>query len=503
MAPFMRCTTTADEVSRPTHTATARLRRERRRARRRRAQAATGPASTAACHSGWPGEQPPGEAARRRAPTGAASIQAWRRSHTAGGRVRPLGRARTEARERSHRPVVGAAAGFFTCRPHSGAARASRRAAAWSRARRRGARAAPGRTCARSAARRAGAASVIAPSAAMTASTRRAHRRERVGVRVHRAADADGAPGGAQRARGRRRSRSAALRRLVAGGAQALLERERGVRQRRGRRGGRAARRRGGGSGSGSGSPRRRRSRRASASARRPWRRAARVEHDAAAERVGRRDRAHDDAVAGARRAAAARSRSLPAARRRGRPGAPGASRVPWWTCDAHRRGVRRAASSVAVERPGDGATAPGAATTSPRATSRRSTPTRLSATRWPARGALDGLVVDLHRRARAPRVPAGQERQARRRARSRPTTACPSRPCPAPRIVKARSTCSSGSPALAPRPGRRAGDASSAARTSSTPAPVRAEHGTTSALREQLAPPRAARAPGRRGRPW
>ena len=52
MAPFIRCTTTADEVSSPTQTATARLRRENRRRAAMSAQIATGPASTAACHTG-------------------------------------------------------------------------------------------------------------------------------------------------------------------------------------------------------------------------------------------------------------------------------------------------------------------------------------------------------------------------------------------------------------------------------------------------------------------
>ena len=124
MAPFIRCTTTADEVSSPTQTATARLRREKRRCAATTAQSAIGPASTAACHSGWPASSPQAKSAIACAQT-RPSIQAWRRSHTAGGRVRPLGRARPR-RENAlttrwsalHRVSLCAARPGWTCRYH-------------------------------------------------------------------------------------------------------------------------------------------------------------------------------------------------------------------------------------------------------------------------------------------------------------------------------------------------------------------------------------------------
>ena len=99
-----------------------------------------------------PREEPPGEEGDRVRPhepehPGMAALP-----HR-GGQGPSLGQGVAEARERSHRPVVGDAPGFFI----RGGARATRPAAAWSRARRRDARGAPARTCARSAARRAGA----------------------------------------------------------------------------------------------------------------------------------------------------------------------------------------------------------------------------------------------------------------------------------------------------------------------------------------------------------
>ena len=117
--------------------------------------------------------------------------------------------------------------------------------------------------------------------------------------------------------------------------------------------------------------------------------------------------------------------------------------------------------------------------------------------------GALDRLVVDLHRAHPHRACPPGA---ARRRSpgadRARPQRAR-SPPCPAPRMVKARSTCSSGSPSLASRPrqARRRRVEGRAHLLDAGAGARRARHDR--GLREQLAPPRAARAPGRRGRPW
>ena len=132
------------------------------------------------------------------------------------------------------------------------------------------------------------------------------------------------------------------------------------------------------------------------------------VEHDAAAERVGRRERADHE-----------RGRRAPG--RAAAPGAAGSSgrraRRAARRSRACRGGPRRAcrrragASGVAqverdVDAVGGARAAPPAATiTSPRATSSRATPARLSATRWPASARSTRLVVDLdgaHARARA-----------------------------------------------------------------------------------------------------
>ena len=322
----------------------------------------------------------------------------------------------------------------------------------------------------------------MAPSAAMTASTR-----------PRTAASASGCAYIARPTRtARPAARSAAevvgievggVGRLVAGRAQALLERERGVRQRRAvRRGGGAGA--GGGSGSGSGSPRRRRSRRASASARRPWRRAARVEHDAAAEGVGRGDRAHDDAVAGAGEQRLLQPRLPQPAAEVGQARGRLARAVVHVRAHAVARVAQR---ELAVEHPRRRHRARVRRRRRRARRRARSTPARLSATRWPAPRALDGLVVDLHRRAPAPACPPGAATR-RSPGATAPDHSVPVTTVPAPRMVKARSTCSSGSPARAPRPGRRGGDrVEGRAHLARRRRRVRAEHGTTTALREQL----------------
>ena len=136
-------------------------------------------------------------------------------------------------------------------------------------------------------------------------------------------------------------------------------------------------------------------------------------------------------------------------------------------------------------------------------ATSLRSTPARLSATRWPGLGAL----------ARARRAPPPRARaRARRRARSgprRPRATLPDHSVPVttvpmPCSVKLRSTCSRGGP---PRPGsarsgsRSARRAARAARRGPVPRAALTRHHRCARVRaagQQLAPPRprAARAP-------
>ena len=265
------------------------------------------------------------------------------------------------------------------------------------------------------------------------------------------------------------------LGRLVAGRAQALLERERGGDS---------------GAGAGSGGARRRARRPAARARRGGGARGARgprgagrggargVEDDAAAERVGRRDRAHDDAVAVARRAAA-RSRRAATARRRGR----SAARAPRG-CRGGRGRAARGGRVADVE----------AQSSTSAGSSRCPARERVAAADGAAldAGEVDGdalagvrarhrLVVDLHR-AHARRRARGQQREARRRAPIEPDHSVPVTTVPAPRIVNERSTCSRGAPAPRRGPAARAAARSSAARSSSSPAPGARRAGDDSA---------------------
>ena len=97
---------------------------------------------------------------------------------------------------------------------------------------------------------------------------------------------------------------------------------------------------------------------------------------------------------------------------------------VPWWTVNRAPSRIGSSSSS-ATSRRYDRGNAPGAASASPRRTSRRSTPARLTATRWPALGALDRARRGPARSARAPRVPAGSSAsRSSRRDRARPQRA-------------------------------------------------------------------------------
>ena len=245
-------------------------------------------------------------------------------------------------------------------------------------------------------------------------------------MRVHRAADAHCAPGGAQgaqvvgievggvaAARGRRRAgaprapaRSPPAPGGAAGAARAPAAARAPVPARRdaGAPGGRA--RRPGGRG---GAPRDR--------------------DDAAAQRVGRRDRAHDDAISGAGEQRLLQAR-LPAARRRGRPGA-----RPSRAC----RGARARASVARVAQrrarsraPATGATAPGRGDDVAAGDLAQVDPGQVERHALAGAGALDGLVVDLHR-AHPHRRARRQQLRAGRRVPPRPTTACRSPRCRRP----------------------------------------------------------------------
>ena len=180
------------------------------------------------------------------------------------------------------------------------------------------------------------------------------------------------------------------------------------------------------------------------------------VEHDAAAEGVGRRDRAHDDAVAGARHERLLQAR-LP------QPVAEvGQARGRLARAVVHVRAhpVRRVAQRErAVEDPRRRHGARRRDDVAARDVAHASIPTRLSATRWPAAARSTGSSwtwtrAHAHRR----RPPAAATRRSPRA--TAPDHSVPVTTVPAPRMVKARSTCSSGAPAPAARPGRRGRDA-------------------------------------------
>ena len=464
MAPCMRCTTTAEEVSRPTHTAIARLRRENRARVAMAAQTRTGPASTTACHSGLPASSP-----QAKSPTTCAhrsrSIQAWRRRHTAGGRVRPLGRvaprrenaltARCSAvqglslRSAKHARVVGQALGHPL-----GVEVLEQRLGELAR----------GPSSSRRRAR------VIAPSALddrldAARDGRRARRGGRTssGRRARRARRR-----AAQRARPRRRGRrrSAARGRRRAGAPRARARRRRAP----------AAAAAGGGAAGAAAAParararrERRRSSRASTSGRGPWRRARgssttpppRVS-GGAIERTTTRSPARASSGR-SRRSCQSPSPSVGHARRRL---ARAVVDVHAHPVAARRAGRARASSDArrrAPRRRGDDVAA--------RDLARARRPARLSATRWPARGALDGLVVDLDAaHAHAARRAAAATSTSPRRDRARPQRAGDDRARAADGERRGRRAAR-GSPPPSPR--GRAGArrrASSAARSSSTP---------------------------------
>ena len=137
------------------------------------------------------------------------------------------------------------------------------------------------------------------------------------------------------------------------------------------------------------------------------------VEHDAAAERVGRRERADHEAVAarGHERLLEAELEVAAAELREPR----GASRAcrggPRRAC--RRRAARRAWPTTSAtstrKRRRPGGAAPAATMTSPRATSSRATPARFSATRCPASARSRGSSWTWTERTRAG-VPAGQD---------------------------------------------------------------------------------------------
>ena len=151
----------------------------------------------------------------------------------------------------------------------------------------------------------------------------------------------------------------------------------------------------------------------------------ARVEHDAAAERVRRRERRSTSRSPRAGTSGCSSRSWKKRAAELGEPRA-GVSRVPWWTCTrapcsaraselARRARRRRTAASAA----------PAPASTSPRATSSRARRPRGSARRaGRPRRARRGSSWTCTERTRA-RSPRGQQRRPRRRAPTRPTTAC------------------------------------------------------------------------------
>ena len=365
MAPCMRCTTTAEEVSRPTHTATARLRRERRARVAMAAQTSDGAGVDDGVPQRVAGQQPPGEEpddVRPQEPQhpGMATLatpQAAESGPWAGWHrgARTLSRpdvrlcSGLSLRAAQHARVVGQALGDARG-VEVLEQRLGELARGPSSSRRR--------------------ASVIAPSAAMSASTRRARPPSASGWAYIERPDAHGAPGGAQGGAGRPASRSAAFggswpaarrRSSSASAESARAPAARPGRRRRParrRRRARARARRGAGARS-----------RASTSARRPWRRAAgssttpppRVS-GGAIERTTTRSPAR-----GQQRALQARL-PQPVAEV-GEPRRRLARAVVHVRAHPVARVAQRRARSRA---PATGATAPGAATTSPRATSRR-----------------------------------------------------------------------------------------------------------------------------------
>ena len=293
------------------------------------------------------------------------------------GREGPaLGQGATKARERSHAPVVGAG-------------RRSLRAVRYER---RSTRESSGRRLVTRSASRCSSSAWANLREVCSSSRRRGQRDRAVG-------GDDGLDAGAHRARARRGGRTSrdprarrarpragrrGRRRVEVGGVAAARGRRRAgaprargrsPRAARARRGRPAAAARAAARGSGSGSPRRRRSRRASTSAAPAVAARGGVEHDAAAEGVGRRDRAHDDAVAGARHAAgcsrrACHSPSPSVGQARGR--------LARAVVHVRAHPVRRVAQRRARSRgPATAPPRPAPATTSPRATSRRRRPRR------------------------------------------------------------------------------------------------------------------------------
>ena len=181
------------------------------------------------------------------------------------------------------------------------------------------------------------------------------------------------------------------------------------------------------------GSPRLSRSRRAVASREGPWRLRRRVEHDAAAERVRRRDRAHHE------RSPATGTSGCSSRTCQKRPPSYGQPRrrLARAVVDLHAVAVLGAAvgheAQLGVETDSSGAGRRRRwRARRPRATSSRPTPTRLTRDPLPGRRALARARRGPGRRARA-RAGRRAAPSARRRARSRPTTASPSPPCPRP----------------------------------------------------------------------
>ena len=276
-------------------------------------------------------------------------------------------------------------------------------------------------------------------------------------------------------------------RRLEAGGAQALLERERGGRERSERRrgGGAAA----GSGGSGSGSPRSSRARRASRSRLGPWRGGSGSSttpppsvSGGASERITTRSpRRGDERLLEPELEVAAAELREP------------------------RRGLARAvvdgdARAAVGARVGRG---PGERDVDPerrRRRRRRRRPPRRRRARTSSR--LDAGQVERHAlaglgaldAARRGPAPSGARARARRGGSrtSSPRAAVPSHSVPvttvpAPRIVNERSTCSRSAPARAAARRSRAATRSSAARSSSSPSPAGAATGDDLGARQQL----------------
>ena len=157
-----------------------------------------------------------------------------------------------------------------------------------------------------------------------------------------------------------------------------------------------------------------------------------RVEHDAAAERVGRRDRCARRSGRRARGEQRPLEPQLPEVARRARTSRAGASRVPWWTWTrvpcAGRATVELERGVEQVRRRERRAPGGGEHVAAP--TSSRRDAGEVDRHALARRGALDGSSWTCTPRTRA-RAAARQEPSTRVAApRSRPTTASRSRPC-------------------------------------------------------------------------